>query len=47
MKISMLIQDQLLATKFYVPVAPGNLIPRPRLMTLLDLVSHANIACID
>src|SRR5690348_2597763 len=27
---------QLLATKFYVPVAPGTLISRPRLNALLD-----------
>ena len=33
---SMLLQNQLLATKFYVPVAPGPLISRPRLTALLD-----------
>ena len=32
----MVIQSQLLATKFFVPVAPGTLISRPRLSTLLD-----------
>jgi LuxR family maltose regulon positive regulatory protein len=32
----MLIQSQLLATKFYIPVAPGTLISRPRLTALLD-----------
>src|SRR5579859_3668249 len=36
MNISTRIQNQLLATKFYVPVAPGPLISRPRLHTLLD-----------
>jgi LuxR family maltose regulon positive regulatory protein len=35
MNPSMLIQNQLLATKFYVPVAPGTLISRPRLTALL------------
>src|SRR5579885_3243589 len=30
------LENQLLATKFYVPIAPGTLIPRPRLSTLLD-----------
>jgi len=34
--MSMVIQSQLLATKFFVPVAPGNLIARLRLHTLLD-----------
>ena len=33
---SMLFQKQLLATKFYVPMASGPLISRPRLTTLLD-----------
>ncbi|HEX3643464.1 MAG TPA: AAA family ATPase, partial [Ktedonobacteraceae bacterium] len=33
---SMVIQSQLLATKFFVPVAPGTLISRPRLNALLD-----------
>jgi len=32
----MLIQSQLLATKFFVPVASGTLISRPRLTALLD-----------
>jgi LuxR family maltose regulon positive regulatory protein len=32
----MLIQSQLLATKFYVPTSPGTLIRRPRLRALLD-----------
>ena len=32
----MLIHSQLLATKFFVPVASGTLIPRPRLTTLLQ-----------
>src|SRR3954453_4264529 len=36
MDIPMLVQNQLLATKFYVPVAPGTLISRPRLTALLD-----------
>src|SRR5260370_25614944 len=36
MNRSMIIQSQLLATKFFVPVAPGTLISRPRLHTLLD-----------
>src|SRR5258708_8768350 len=36
MKTSTPIQSQLLATKFYIPVAPGRLISRPRLSTLLD-----------
>ena len=36
MKPSMLFQSQLLATKFFVPVAPGTLISRPRLTALLD-----------
>src|SRR5215467_12344830 len=35
MKTSMLFENQLLATKFYVPVALGPLISRPRLSTLL------------
>jgi len=30
------LQSQLLATKFYIPVAPGRLISRPRLSALLD-----------
>src|SRR5437879_10475648 len=30
------IQSQLLATKFYIPIAPGTLIARPRLHRLLD-----------
>ena len=30
------IQNQLLATKFFVPVTPGTLISRPRLIALLD-----------
>ncbi|HEX3642818.1 MAG TPA: AAA family ATPase, partial [Ktedonobacteraceae bacterium] len=34
--ISMLLQNQVLATKFYVPVASGTLISRPRLTALLD-----------
>ena len=33
---SMLLQNQLLATKFYLPVASGPLISRPRLAALLD-----------
>jgi len=33
--MSMIIQSQLLATKFYIPVAPGTLIWRPRLSGLL------------
>src|SRR5947207_7906570 len=33
---SMLIQSQLLATKFFVPVASRTLISRPRLTALLD-----------
>jgi len=33
---SMLFQKQLLATKFYVPIASGPLISRPRLTTLLN-----------
>ncbi|HWS85166.1 MAG TPA: hypothetical protein VN207_13005 [Ktedonobacteraceae bacterium] len=36
MNTSTLIQSQLLATKFYVPVAPRTLISRPRLNALLD-----------
>jgi hypothetical protein len=32
----MLIQSQLLATKFSVPTFPGTLIRRPRLSALLD-----------
>jgi LuxR family maltose regulon positive regulatory protein len=36
MNPSISIENQLLATKFYVPVAPGSLISRPRLTTLLD-----------
>src|SRR5579859_4992821 len=33
--VSMLIQSQLLATKFYVPMSSGTLISRPRLTALL------------
>ena len=33
---SMHLENQLLATKFYVPVASGTLISRPRLTALLD-----------
>src|SRR5437016_2602737 len=36
MSISMVIQTQLLATKFYRPVISRNLISRPHLSTLLD-----------
>jgi LuxR family maltose regulon positive regulatory protein len=36
MSTSLLIQDQLLVTKFYVPVTPGTLISRPRLTVLLN-----------
>ena len=36
MKTSTRIQSQLLATKFYIPVALGRLISRPRLSALLD-----------
>jgi LuxR family maltose regulon positive regulatory protein len=36
MNTSRLVEDQLLATKFFVPVAPGTLISRPRLTALLD-----------
>ena len=36
MNTSTLIQKQLLATKFFVPVTPGTLISRPRLIALLD-----------
>jgi ATP/maltotriose-dependent transcriptional regulator MalT len=36
MDTSTLLENQLLATKFYVPVAPGTLISRPRLSALLD-----------
>src|SRR5258708_30021706 len=36
MNTSTLVQSQLLATKFYIPVAPGRLISRPRLSALLD-----------
>jgi len=36
MDASMVIQSQLLATKFFVPVASGTLIARPRLTILLD-----------
>ena len=32
----MIIQSQLLATKFYVPMSPGTLIQRARLNALLD-----------
>jgi len=32
----MLVENQLLATKFYVPVAPGTLIACPRLIALLN-----------
>ena len=36
MNSSMTIQNQLLATKFFLPTAPGALISRPRLHALLD-----------
>ncbi len=36
MKPTLIIQSQLLATKFYVPISPGTLIRRPRLSALLD-----------
>jgi len=36
MKTLTRIQSQLLATKFYIPVALGRLISRPRLSALLD-----------
>ena len=36
MNTSTPIQSQLVATKFYIPVAPGRLISRPRLSVLLD-----------
>jgi ATP/maltotriose-dependent transcriptional regulator MalT len=36
MNPSMLLEKQLLATKFYVPLAPGPLISRPRLIALLS-----------
>ena len=36
MNTSTLIQKQLLATKFFVPVTSGTLISRPRLIALLD-----------
>ncbi|HEX3639828.1 MAG TPA: LuxR family transcriptional regulator, partial [Ktedonobacteraceae bacterium] len=36
MDTSTLLENQLLATKFYVPVAPDTIISRPRLSTLLD-----------
>src|SRR2546429_8380308 len=36
MNPSTLIQNQLLATKFFVPTTPGPLISRPRLIGLLD-----------
>ena len=36
MNPSMLLENQLLTTKFYVPVASGPLISRPRLTALLD-----------
>ena len=36
MNLSMLLENQLLTTKFFVPVAAGPLISRPRLMSLLD-----------
>ena len=36
MNTSLVIGSQLLATKFFVPVAPGTLIARPRLHRLLD-----------
>ena len=39
--ISMLLQNQLLATKFYPPVASGPLISRPRLAALLDFLHNA------
>src|SRR6266550_7326074 len=34
--LSMLLQNHLLTTKFYVPIAPGPLICRSRLTALLD-----------
>src|SRR4051794_23648980 len=34
--MSILSQNQLVATKFFVPVAPGSLIARPRLTALLQ-----------
>jgi LuxR family maltose regulon positive regulatory protein len=36
MNSSVIIQSQLLATKFFLPSSPGTLIPRPRLHALLD-----------
>ena len=36
MRISIVIQSQLLATKFFVPVTSGTLISRPRLSALLE-----------
>src|SRR5438105_4476898 len=36
MNPSMLLENQLLVTKFYVPVASGPLISRPRLIALLE-----------
>jgi LuxR family maltose regulon positive regulatory protein len=36
MNPTLLIQSQLLATKFFLPSSPGTLIPRPRLHALLD-----------
>jgi LuxR family maltose regulon positive regulatory protein len=36
MNPSISVENQLLATKFYVPVALGHLISRPRLTALLD-----------
>ncbi len=36
MKPTLIIQCQLLATKFYVPTSPGILIRRPRLSALLE-----------
>ena len=36
MNPSMLLENQLLVTKFYMPVTSGSLISRPRLTSLLD-----------
>jgi len=36
MNMSIPLDNQLMATKFFVPVAPGTLIPRPHLIALLD-----------
>ena len=40
--MSMILENQLLATKFYVPVAFGTLISRPRLSALLCAESEAS-----